>query len=699
MKKTSFTLSLMVAVFALFVTASEGAIQIKYVAPQNPKVEQGKSFAVRLEGDNLNNITAAEVIIIKKTAQGSKAYIVKDVKAIPGKYAPPKGSAIGKRIITLAAEPNARIGGNYQLVVFEGQGKSKKAYYLKSIDIEVISTRLQNEAAKPTAPEIQQKAIAKPQYTTGIAPQSNEATKPTAPEIGSQSMASPQLKGNMRWSPISMLRRTDKGLKPVGLDGASKAPGPTIITKFDSNLIQIKKMPEIPFKPFDILDPGKEVPTKIDPSTIFHLPNGESMTAKEYYGELNRLEGYYNKQGYSLDFRRQPKEAYDYGFVPKAVSVGNLKPKLQPLTKAPIKSNNEIQQIFNQRIERSKKILLSNIQKSGPPPVAIQEKTATKSVPLTAKTQERTQLKEKLPLNILSKEVPATILAPQLQPAGERVFVPYKETVQASLAEFGSHDLFGAYLEAVSELSADLANLNVIHTGHLGIWVLGRQTEVLHVDQKTHASYSGGKLQFSFDGMLFGSSIAIPLTSKDVPSVIPSQMNPFPVIQSGPQSFSASPLPITYETAFMIGPIPVSFAVGANASAGINYNLGANPGFSGSFFTPWVLSEGYAQGGLYLGIASAGAGIDFILLNAHSTQAGILERNGDSVDVYYEIYRDYDACSGDIYLYVSIYVPAFHLPPWKKKTFKQSLVNWNGWRDSGYIAQRQFNHPFYEYRR
>ncbi len=113
--------------------------------PKEPVIQQGRSFNIKLSGDNLDKISGAKVYFLKKK-KGEKrprVLVTKKIAATPGKFFPPAGSFKGVRVIQLradkaSADPNKNnwVKRAYKLMLFE-KGV-KRPYFLKDIKIKVI---------------------------------------------------------------------------------------------------------------------------------------------------------------------------------------------------------------------------------------------------------------------------------------------------------------------------------------------------------------------------------------------------------------------------------------------------------------------------------------------------------------------------------------------------------------------------------
>jgi hypothetical protein len=84
----------------------------------------------------------------------------------------------------------------------------------------------------------------------------------------------------------------------------------------DPQAIRTNKRPAIPFRPFELIDPKTNKPVPLD--TLISPGEGRTMSAGEYYEEVNRVEKQLNQIGYSL---RNPEAA---PIQLQDVIVGNL---------------------------------------------------------------------------------------------------------------------------------------------------------------------------------------------------------------------------------------------------------------------------------------------------------------------------------------------------------------------------------------
>jgi len=492
-------------------------------------------------------------------------------------------------------------------------------------------------------------------------------------------LASAAKTGPMRWSPVSQRQRTEDDIKPPFLGGVQD-PKIKVKNVVFKPAVEINKRPALTFKPFEILDPSKKKSRPVSPDTTFNLPNGESIKAKEYYSELNRLEKEFNPLGYSLDVRRQSDTTYALARATKSTAGFETGPGMTIRSLKQAHDPKAIEKLFSEKRLNSKKALLVPMKTStGQKPSGTgsasgqMQRSQTAMVPKEMQTQKETS-------------------APQPN--------PYAKTVSADFLEFGEKDLFAASLEGSMGIKADPDITEVMNEAELWGYIFGEGFKIAGIGITTRASYRNGMLQFLFVGSIGKNTVTESVSAKSVPDKKPEEMSPLPEIDSGWKPFRAVDFePLSVSTSFMAGPIPISVRAGVSIAAGINYSLYTSPVLNINHFTPWVRSDAYCQGGIDLVITGAGVRCNLTLIDAYLTMQAVVNRMKEWVTVNYIMTRDYVACAGSLGVYFYIYVPAFAWPPWDKKEFMTNLVEWRGWHsddDKKIIVMQEDQHKLFQ---
>ena len=544
--------------------------------------------------------------------------------------------------LSLKAKPGARIAQNYFLQLQDD--RQNKVAEISNL-------------TKPNQPYLK---IAVTGGTTPgkIVKSAQGGQRPVARQPGSvtSKIASNELSGPMRWSTVSMLKRSGDGIKPTYLGGSRNIKVTPKPASIKNDLIEINKRSAIAFKPIDILDPGESSPTPIDPNTTFNLPNGVAVKAGDYYGELNRLEKEFNKSGYSLDYRKQKEENYHYARITKTTTgFGTLaNPRL--LKERASKRWEMMDRSIQNTIAGSKSSLSrmkSNTQIMG------KQTTSEPSLQRSAPTNRARQRKA---------TQPAKVAQPN----------PFDRSVPAEYFEYGDKDFFAAFVKGESKLSADTEKMKVIHSASLGGYVFNQKFDFNKVVLATSSSYSGGELQYLFSGILGLKPIFPVHEKKAVPAIPPNQMSPLPEIASGGQTYNGPDLDYAFALELPVGPSVLSLRVGVVAATGFYYSCYASPVYIASAFTPWVSCDAYAQAGISCVIMDFNVRSKFTIIEGNSSMVGWIQRNTERIFIHQEVWRSCVLCSGSIQLIAGYYVPAFGLPPWKKKEYKTTLVSYPG---------------------
>ena len=141
---------------------------------------------------------------------------------------------------------------------------------------------------------------------------------------------------------------------------------------------------------------------------------------------------------------------------------------------------------------------------------------------------------------------------------------------------------------------------------------------------------------------------------------------------------------------FALGPIPMNAKFGVQGTAGISYGVAIAPVKASANVAPFVHTKVYAQVGVDIVVAGAGAGANLTLLNTDGHLNGALSIEVDSASKPYFKWTDsysqsLDMLSGNVYVYAYVYVPCWHVPPWCKNEWDWNVFNWSGFKASGYL--------------
>jgi len=260
--------------------------------------------------------------------------------------------------------------------------------------------------------------------------------------------------------------------------------------------------------------------------------------------------------------------------------------------------------------------------------------------------------------------------------------------------EYGDNSLASAYLDAGLHSWATGQDFDFDAHANAGIYLVGQDFRLL--DANAHLSSTPNSNNVDVTLNLAGDSL-INFHKSDASSV--------PLDDHKEKSIDES---VGFYVA--IGPIPVSVKVGAKGTIGYEPHAHVANRIVHAEFDPFVSVAAYAQAGVDIVIAGAGANASLTLLQDTLTIAGEVGMRGKFYDpitvpgfetyqgqtvryfneatrpyVYYwvDITNDITAMSGDISIYAYIYVPCICFDVFEKKEFNYSLVHWDGLHAGG----------------
>jgi hypothetical protein len=141
---------------------------------------------------------------------------------------------------------------------------------------------------------------------------------------------------------------------------------------------------------------------------------------------------------------------------------------------------------------------------------------------------------------------------------------------------------------------------------------------------------------------------------------------------------------------FSLGPIPMSAKIGAQGTAGISYGVAVASVKASVYVGPFVHTKAYAQVGVDIVVAGAGAGANLTLLNTDGNLNGAISIEADTLSRPYFKYTDsysqnLNMLDGNLYVYAYVYVPCWDIPPWCKKEYDWNIFSWTGFKASGVL--------------
>ena len=396
----------------------------------------------------------------------------------------------------------------------------------------------------------------------------------------------------------------------------------TVQAQINPALIKVNRRPPIQFKAFEILDPTNRKPISRD-TMLPALPNGKRLTAGQYYDELNKLERQFNALGYTLKNSRGSKIELQTTPVP----VTTLQRQAQVLRTAHL-SNTQFQPLNLRDVEREYKATVVNPR----------------------------------------AQIPIVVGRPGV------ILVPIPKTVHwvkdwNHSLEFP--DVFSAYINGKIELNGTKDVTKVDGEVNAGGSMFGESFELLRVTGNLNAPKSG----------TMNVKVGVSVLEKSVHSLDENVTAAW----SKTDSISVR-LDKSVTIHFTLGPIPMSAKFGATGTAGINYGVAIAPLMASARVGPFVHTNVYAQAGVDLLIAEAGAGANLTLLNTDGNLNGSLSMEIDSASKPYFKWTDsysqsLDMLGGNVYIFAKISYPCFCC--WCTDEYNWNVFSWGGFHVSG----------------
>lgn len=498
----------------------------------------------------------------------------------------------------------------------------------------------------------------------------------------------------MKWSPLAMAPR-DPAWKnpppPIGKAVSVRPPEKRI--DFKSSLFKVNKRTPLAYAAIPLLDPGQEKPAPVDPKQVLPtLPNGQTLTAEDYYRELNLLERDFNPLGYSLNSRRDASEEAVLQEIPPPSRMNGtgVKPDLATLTRVRSRRGG-FQSVLSDKQAKYAAIAKPRPKSLERTPAQTAEKTAARP----AQQAKRAQIEKVGPPSL---EDALGEAKKALKPPPN----PYKKELNPSVVEMGDRDTFGIVLDASSRQEGSLEALRIVNGISVRAYIFDNGLNLLSVTGTTYAPTAGGEMAAELAFMVLGNAIpgAGLSDTRAVPAAGLSESAALPPV--GREADWSTTLDVSYGMSFMAGPIPLSVRIGARATLGLEYTLLASPLRVENEIMPYANADVYAQAGVNLLIVEAGVECELNLMNASLTVHGMLQRGAEDgrefLDLEYFINRHYEALSGDLNLYAYVYVPAWDLPPWKRKKYTSRICGWPGYSgDLWEPAMTQRKHNLFIY--
>jgi len=356
------------------------------------------------------------------------------------------------------------------------------------------------------------------------------------------------------------------------------------------------------------------------------LPNGKRLTAGQYYDELNNLERQFNALGYTL---KPPKEV-----KPPPTEKFELQTTPVPLT------------TLQKQSQTLRSAYLPNMQFR----------------PLNVAQVQQTQ-KQLLVVN--SALLGAIVVRP----------TQTVHWVKNWNYSFGDPSVISGYFNGKIQLDGTNNATSVDGEADAGGSLFSQSFDLLRVTGNLNAPKTG-TMNVTVAASVLGNS------------VYNFDQN---VTTSWSKSDSVSKtLDKSVTINFSLGPIPMSAKIGAQGTAGISYSVAVAPVKASAYVGPSVHTKAYAQVGVVIGVAGAGAGANLTILNTDGNLNGAISIEVDTASNPYFKYTDsysqnLDMLDGSLYVYAYVYVPCWSVPPWCKKEYDWNIFSWTGVKASGYL--------------
>jgi hypothetical protein len=364
---------------------------------------------------------------------------------------------------------------------------------------------------------------------------------------------------------------------------------------------------------------------EVAPGALLKLPTGKTVQAGAYYQELNKLEKKLNALGHSLK-------------------------------------------------DKGQRVLL---QQTAVEHAELDEKAravAKRHLAFDAKTMTPAPKRAELETKHGQSRAGDTRRSSALKKAAGAGSTKTTHAVKTWNYQLGKPSVIGAFLEGKLELKGSREAVAVLGEAAAGGHLIGHRLELLKARASVRAVEKGtGSARLNV--YVMGHSV-------------------YNLSQGVAASWSKSDQvskTFDYSTKFhfMLGPIPMSVRLGAQGSAGVRYFLGAGPLHATVQVIPTTRAQAYAQAGIDILVASAGAGGQLHLLDLSLRLGADLGVQADSGGAYvhehFYALDELEVLSGSLYVYAEVYVPRFGVPPWDKKHYEWGLWKWKGLKASGYL--------------
>lgn len=394
-----------------------------------------------------------------------------------------------------------------------------------------------------------------------------------------------------------------------------------------------KKGDPLPFKAYELKDPatgaGNESHAKPIPATAtLTLPNGKKVKAGDYFDGLNKFEKFVTPYGYTL--RTPGDEVIPFSHV--HVDQDEIERQRRNTLGAHDSNNIRIRPVLGD--------------------VQIKHATAAQNAP------------------ILKKAVDDAVNSHAAQAQQPKTFSASKSWSDA----WGWSNKFAAFVDASLTVKGSSTQTSSTGTAEAGGYMFGDKLDIVKgtVDYVTPKEGNvNGDTAFYFVGF----------------KLFSYNYNNSDVVFYNTEWSKGLDESTTID--FAIGPIPMSATLGAHGSASMDFRMDLLPLHANADFVPALEVDVYMQVGVDVVVAGAGGGSDLVLITDSLPIVGMLQINNGAQGPYFDVdisaNDNLSALNGSVYAYAYVYVPAWNLPPWKKKQWNWTLFKINGISATGSI--------------
>jgi len=444
--------------------------------------------------------------------------------------------------------------------------------------------------------------------------------------------------------------KTKAPAAPAKLDPKTLKTTTTLNTK---EVVRHVKKAAKKFEPFKMRDPSKAKTAagSIVPGTtmldVEVAGKKVKMAAKKYYDALNGVEKLVTAAGYS---HRDPiKPGVATVLTKSEQKTAEQETRVKKLKSTLVKFDKTKHKVDQAKVKRADH--------------AKQFKTAVSNKAAEKKRVEGAQ-----------KHLNTKYGKPGSKVKPRAVFTPQGTTKNWSWM-LGRKNILAGELRTKLETKGDANGLSIVGSADAVGWLVNQQVNILGANGTIRVPRTGNS-NANLSVTVFGARVYT--FDKSVNTTF-EKSDTFQKTLEKSATFRAS-----------IGPIPVAAKVGIQGTVGLRYMIGLRPLYCNAQVVPFLKVKAYAQAGVDIFIAGAGAGGQLTLIDAELRVGGKLALRFESTRTYLEenayIYGQVNMLAGSLYLYLEVTVPRWGLPPWHKKRWTWDIWKWNGIKYGGYLV-------------